>query len=133
MNYTDFYKKHPEVFEILAAVVKIKGLKIGTELSNRELPRLSSSIGPEGEGAYFRIRQYEFLSQTQYDIIDKMFPLTIMGYDLKLHGVSDFEHDDDRYWEPSVSFGIYKNDKNVLSYRKASDFPTKIFRITDKP
>ena len=128
MNYTDFYKKHPKVFEILAAVVKIKGLKIGMELSNRELPRLSGSVGPEGEGAYFRIKQHWSLSDDQQTKIMDIFPLTIKGYEIRLHSISDFEYDDDRMWEPSVSFGIYKNDKNILSYRRASDFPTKSFR-----
>ena len=114
MKHYEFFKKHPEVFMILANVVKSKGVKIGREYRDRDLPTIAGSSSSDGEGCYFRVRQYQCLDNKQYNILNGIFPLTIKGYELRLHGISDFEYDDDRMWEPSVSFGIYRDGINYL-------------------
>tara|TARA_Y100000590_G_C15638132_1_gene983825 strand:- start:566 stop:976 length:411 start_codon:yes stop_codon:yes gene_type:complete len=114
INHTDFFQKHPQLFEILASVANLYKVNIGRQMNDRDKPNINASCSNGREGFYFRVRQYAYLTDDQYQTIHDMFPLSIKGYTLVLFGVSDFDHDDDRYWEPSVSFGIYKNGINVL-------------------
>lgn len=130
--YWNFYIKNPDVFMILANIVKSKGIDIGRELGDSDLPRISGSSCPDGSGCYFRVRQYKCLDNKQYKILESIFPLTIKCYDLRLHGISDFEYDDDRMWEPSVSFGIYKDGRNYLDGKLGRWTPPKEKHWSDK-
>jgi len=114
MTYYEFYNKNTDVFQILANVFKAKGLKIDVELGDSDLPRISGSLSNSSQGIYIRIRQYHTLSDEQYEKINSLFPIKIKEYTLRLHGISDYEYDDDRMWEPSVSFSFYKDNINVL-------------------
>lgn len=114
MKYYDFYSRNVILFQILANVFKANGIKIGVELSDSDLPRVSGASSSSSEGVYIRIRQYHSLSEELEQKIRNIFPIKIKDYTVRLHGISDFEYDDDRMWEPSVSFGFYKDGVNVL-------------------
>ena len=115
MNHLNFVKKNVKLFLALAAVAKIRKLDIERDMTDNDFPHIGSAHGgSHGEGMYLRIRQYHGLAQDQYDLIEQLFPLSIEGFDIKLHSIADFEYDDDRMWRPSVQFGIYKRGINVL-------------------
>jgi len=119
-NYTEFYDSHPEVFIVMKNVLIIKGLKVDTNYSNSDILNVNGSSGPSGEGMYFRICQYKGLTEGQYNVIKSIFPIKNLpgGYSAMLHSISDFDYDEDRAWQPSVSFSFYKGGKNILNHSK---------------
>ena len=85
-------------------------------MTDSDLPHIGSSCGGiDGEGMYMRIHQYTGLTDIQYETIKTLFPLSIEGFELRLHSIGDFDYDEDRMWVPSVQFGVYKNNKNMLT------------------
>jgi len=115
MHHLQFFKQNISLFQALGNIVKFKGLDINRELYDKDTPSIGSSHGTDGEGMYIRISQYKNLSNEQHEIIKNLFPLSIEGYELKLHSTSDFDYDDDRMWCPSIQFGIYKDGQNILT------------------
>jgi hypothetical protein len=115
MNHLEFVKKNINLFHTLGCITKIKGLKIERDMSDSDLPHIGSSCGSDGKGMYLRIHQYTGLTDEQYKIIKNLFPLSIEGFELRLHSIGDFDYDEDRTWAPSVQFGVYKNNLNMLT------------------
>jgi len=116
MNRTQFFKKNLGLFRALKLIIKHKGLdNIERYMYDSDLPYIGGSSCGKGEGMYLRINQRTGVSAKQAGIISNLFPLSIEGYVLRMHGFSDMEYDDDRIWYPSISFGIYKNNENILT------------------
>lgn len=114
MSNNEFIERNIGFCQALCAILTLKGLDIERDNMDSDLPHLGSSHGGYGEGMYIRIRQYKSLTDDQFKQIKSIFPLSIEGYELRLHSIGDFDYDEDRMWRPSVQFGIYKHDANQL-------------------
>jgi hypothetical protein len=96
--------------------LKAKGITLTKEYNGQ--PYVGSSFINGKEGVYFKIKQRSFLSESQTETIKNSFPLKITDgkdlYSWDLLSISDYDWDDDRYWEPSVSVRLIKNGKSVF-------------------
>lgn len=108
-----FLEENPMVLEILGNCFKAANIKLQYR---NGLPCVASSMsGEQGEGIYFRVDVSRHLDDEERMRIFNIFPIkNVLGYEVRLHGIGDFDYDDDRYWLPSVSFGFYKNNKNII-------------------
>ena len=117
-----FVKENQDLFIALASILNTKGADIsmggcfiGEEYVKTNVPVVSSHVGPEGEGFYFRAnRKYFGISELE---LAQSFPMNIDGYTFRMVSFSDFEteYDGDRYYPESFSFTIEKDGKNILS------------------
>lgn len=117
MKQVDIKTEFADLLKHAASVLKGEGILVKDEY-NSDLPYISSSFINGREGIYFKVDQRDFLSPEQHDAIDKVFPIklrTDKGYSrLNLLTVMDYDWDDDRSWEPSISMEIIHNGKMVI-------------------
>lgn len=108
--------KYENQISSLEHYLKAKGIFLTKEHDGQ--PYVGSSFVNGKEGVYFKIKQRSFLSESQTETIKSSFPLKITDgkdlYSWDLLCISDYDWDDDRYWEPSVSVRLIKNGKNIL-------------------
>jgi len=114
MHHLQFFKQNLCLFQALGNIIKHMGLDIQRELYDKDTPTVGAAHGTDGEGMYLRINQQKNLTDVQHEMIKNLFPLSIEGYELRLHSIGDFDYDEDRTWCPSIQFGIYKDEQNIL-------------------
>jgi len=117
MTLLEFKNQHSEALKKAAGILTSQGINIKNELFSDE-PYISSSIVNKKEGIYFKVNQYSFLSNQQKYGIQSTFPIKIShnnkNYRLNLLSISDYDWDDDRSWEPSISMEVIINGKMVF-------------------
>jgi hypothetical protein len=116
MRPVDVKTEFADLLKHAASVLKGEGILIKEEYDS-DLPYVSSSFINGREGIYFKVDQRDFLSQDQHEAIDKVFPIKLRTdkgyYRLNLLTVMDYDWDDDRSWEPSISVEIVENGKLI--------------------
>ena len=115
MNPLEVKAKYKDQIVSLENYLGSKGIILTKEYDGQ--PYVGSSFISGKEGVYFKIKQRDFLSDLQTETIKNTFPLKIRDgkdlYSWDLLSVSDYDWDDDRYWEPSISVRLIKNGKSL--------------------
>ena len=118
-----FEKENPDLFIALASILNTKGAKIEMEsdfeywkqhheVKYTNVPYIGSGGYNGEEGFYFRASS-KFFGVGLEELRDS-FPINIDGYKFECVSISEFEMDDDRWWNESVGFIVTKDGKNVL-------------------
>ncbi len=117
MTPVDIKTEFADLLKHAASVLKSEGILIKEEY-NSNLPYINSSFTNGREGIYFKVDQRDFLEPNQHDVINKVFPIKLKTdkgyYRLNLLSVTDYDWDDDRSWEPSISMEMIHNGKTVI-------------------
>ena len=116
MNTLEIKSQYKRVLSSARSSLESAGIPIKEDYESG--PYVGSSMINGKEGIYFKIDQRNFLSDAQREIIKEVFPIKIRdGKDLytwNLLDIADYDWDDDRYWEPSISMELIKNGKTLF-------------------
>lgn len=111
----DFVQQHRKLEDFYAdnenIIIKlISMMKGATNLPFRDYDfrhRRGSTSMIDGETAlHFIIEEYDHISQTDRNNLNKVLPATIDGYNFELLSIFDFDYDDDRMWYPGISLRV---------------------------
>jgi hypothetical protein len=117
MTISEVKVEHKDLLLLLQTILDSSGITLEEDY-NSNIPYLGSSLINKKEGFYVRLKQRSNLSAKQLDIINNSFPIKMRNekdiYVVNMLSYSDFDWDDDRTWQPSISIEIIKNGKPLL-------------------
>lgn len=117
MSISEIKVEHKDLLLSFQNILDSSGITLEKDY-NSNIPYLGSSSINKKEGFYVRLNQRTNLSAKQLHIIKNCFPMKIRNekdiFVLNMLSYSDFDWDEDRYWQPSISIEIIKNGKPLL-------------------
>ena len=90
-------------FHALSEALEAHGVNIQTR-GYSDFPMVRKAGKPEADGWYFRKAGIDDFSPTQCEAIGHVFPFIYNGQAVYLDSITDFDMDEDRYWEASIIF-----------------------------
>lgn len=99
------------IFKHLNKVFAKNGVTLSMDLYNKNrLPYIGHAIINANEGFYVKSSSYIDWTEEEKEKIKNLFPLYVDNHTLKFGSISDCDHDEDRLWEPSISFFLEKTN-----------------------
>lgn len=110
----DLVKKHAEAFKYFYKHLSDNKITLQADHYLDKTPYVGSSVVEAKEGFYVKSVYYQDWSEEEKNKIKGLFPIHFREYTFKLASISDTDYDEDRLWEPTISFFVHKNEKSII-------------------
>jgi hypothetical protein len=110
MNITHI-NENLDAFKYLNKFLTENEISLAMDLyGTKKLPYIGSAIIQAKEGFYVRSSNFTNWTDEEKNKIMNLFPIKFKEYQFEIATITDCEHDEDRLWEPSISFFLKKTN-----------------------